>query len=96
MKTDSQVVRLLGVQVVPAAGLRGCLGWGLQLCWAGAGRGGQETALGGIGDGDRGSAALLLHHCLDWAQRDSINTNQEWPGTEQDRARSSQIAVETL
>lgn len=80
MKTDSQVVRLLGVQVVPAAGLRGCLGWGLQLCWAGAGRSGQETALGGVGNGDGGPAALLLHHCLDWAQRDSINTTHSGQG----------------
>lgn len=88
-RNHSQVVRLLRVQVVPAAGLRGCLGWGLQLCWAGAGRSGQETALGGVGNGDRGPAALLLHHCLDWAQRDSINTTHSGQGgAEQDRKLS--------
>lgn len=91
MKTHSQVVRLLEVQVVPAAGLRGCLGWGLQLCWAWAGRSDQEAALGGVGNGDGGPAALLLHHCLDWAQRDSISTAQG-PG----RSRAAQEALRLL
>lgn len=98
MKTDLQVVRLLRVQVVPAAGFRGWLGWGLQLCWAGAGRSGQETALGGVGNGDRGPAALLLHHCFDWAQRDSINTTHAGQGksrTEQEALRLQRELCDT-
>lgn len=59
---DSQVLGLLGVQAVPVAALRGQRGGRQRVGRAHRRGAAQEAALGGIGDGNRGPAALVVRH----------------------------------